>query len=83
MVDDGVPALDLQRTLAGAAGEDLETIRLFDAYRSEALGPARRSLAFRLRVRSPMRTLDESDLAEIRSRVVEAARDADGAELRS
>jgi len=39
-------------------------------------------LAFRARLRAPDRTLTEADVAEVRARVVQAARERHGAELR-
>jgi phenylalanyl-tRNA synthetase beta chain len=83
VVDESVPALALQSSLRSSLGADLESIRLFDVYRSDVLGPNRRSLAFRLRLRSAEGTLDEEDLARLRARAVDSARAAHGAELRS
>jgi phenylalanyl-tRNA synthetase beta chain len=86
VVDESVQALDLQRCIAGAAGDELEMIRLFDTYRSGSLGEANKSLAFRLRLRSTHRTLTEGkdgDLERIRSAAVDAAHRAYGAQLRA
>jgi len=41
VVDDDVPAGDVLRTLRTAGGDLLESIRLFDEFRSDALGRAR------------------------------------------
>ena len=49
MVPDEVPAGRVEATLAGAGGELLESVELFDVYRGESLGEGARSLAFRLR----------------------------------
>ncbi|HEV7861265.1 MAG TPA: phenylalanine--tRNA ligase subunit beta, partial [Acidimicrobiia bacterium] len=59
-VDESVPAgaaqrtlaAAAQRTLAAAAGDLLEDIRLFDVFRSEAIGANKKSLAFGLRFRA-------------------------------
>ncbi len=71
-VPDAVPAAAVQRTLATAGGGLLERVWLFDVYRSQQLGPGRRSLAFRLRFRAPDRTLDEANLAALRQQAIDA-----------
>lgn len=78
---DEVTAAQLAITLRQAGGELVEDVTLFDTYRGERLGAGRRSLAFRVRFRALDRTLDDSELAELRSRLIEAAAGA-GAELR-
>jgi phenylalanyl-tRNA synthetase beta chain len=83
VVDDNVPAVDLEATIARAAGELLEDIRLFDVFRSDALGPARVSLAFALRFRAPDRTLTDDEVGDVRRAVIDAAHAVHGAELRA
>jgi len=65
-----------------AVGEVLEDVRAFDDFRSDALGPGRRSLAFALRFRAPDRTLTDTDVAELRQRAIDAVTKAHGAQLR-
>ena len=57
-------------------------MRCFDEFRSEALGPGRRSLAFALRFRAPDRTLTDADIAELRQAAIDAVIAAHDAELR-
>ncbi|HZQ84460.1 MAG TPA: phenylalanine--tRNA ligase subunit beta [Acidimicrobiales bacterium] len=83
VVDDGVPAGDVEATLAEAAGELLESIELFDVYRGAQMGEGKRSLAYRLRFVSPERTLTDADVAEARQRAITAAEQAHGAVLRA
>jgi phenylalanyl-tRNA synthetase beta chain len=80
---DTVPAAAARATLRKAGGEILESVGLFDVYRGERLGGGRRSLAFRLRFRALDHTLDETELAAVRQRAIEAVRAAHGGELRS
>ena len=82
VVDETTPAADVQRALVDGAGELLEHIRLFDVYRSEALGEGRRSLTFTLRFRAPDRTLTEDEASEARESAVSAAAEKVGATLR-
>ena len=79
---DDVPAAHLEATVSEAAGDLAEAIALFDVWRDSSLGEGRRSLAFRVRLRSPERTLTDQEVAEVRDRVVAAASLAYGAELR-
>ncbi len=84
VVDDSVPAGDVERTLRAAAGPLLESLRLFDRYAdSERLGPGVRSLAFALRLRAPDRTLTLEEATAARDAAVAAAEQAHGARLRS
>jgi phenylalanyl-tRNA synthetase beta chain len=80
--DEGVAAADVVRTLRGAVGDVLEDVRPFDVFRSEALGPGRRSLAFALRFRAPDRTLTDADVGTLRQRAIDAVTEAHGGELR-
>ena len=50
-------------------------------YRGAALGDGRRSLAYRLRLQAPDRTLTDGDVADVRAKVTAAAAKL-GAELR-
>jgi phenylalanyl-tRNA synthetase beta chain len=82
VVDEAVPAGAAQRTLAAAAGDLLEDIRLFDVFRSDALGSGRKSLAFGLRFRAPDRTLTDEDVGALRQRCIDAMARQHGASLR-
>jgi phenylalanyl-tRNA synthetase beta chain len=82
VVAQDVAAGDVSATLRAAAGHLLEDVRLFDLFRSEALGGARKSLAFALRFRAPDHTLTDDEVGEIRRRCVEAVTRTHGAELR-
>jgi phenylalanyl-tRNA synthetase beta chain len=82
VVDEDVAAGDVAETLRGAAGDVLEEVRLFDVFRSDALGAGRKSLAFALRFRAPDRTLTDDEVGEIRQRCVDAAAREHRGELR-
>jgi phenylalanyl-tRNA synthetase beta chain len=82
VVDDAVPAVAIESQLRAAAGELLEAVRLFDVFRSDAVGANRRSVAFTLRFRAPDRTLTDAEVAELRRRCIDAVVHAHGAELR-
>ncbi len=82
VVDEDREADAVARTLRGAAGEVLEDLRLFDVFRSVALGERRKSLAFALRFRAPERTLTDEEVGAIRQRCIDAVRREHGGELR-
>lgn len=82
VVPEGVAAGDVQRTIRAAAGPALESVRLFDVFRSEALGAGRVSLAFSLRFRAADRTLTDEEVGALRGAVIDAVVAAHDAELR-
>ena len=82
VVADIVPAGDMVRTLREAGGELLESVSIFDSFRSDAIGPGRVSLAFRLRFRAPDRTLTDTEVAALRQRAIDAVVLGARAELR-
>ena len=82
VVDEAVPAGAAQRTLRHAAGELLEDVRLFDVFRSDALGSNKKSLAFGLRFRAPDRTLTDEEVGGLRQGCIDAMAREHGASLR-
>src|SRR5205823_5358044 len=82
VVDESAAAGAVAATLSAAAGDVLEEVRLFDVFRSDALGTGRKSLAFALRFRAPDRTLTDDEVGEIRRRCVDAVAREFHAELR-
>jgi phenylalanyl-tRNA synthetase beta chain len=82
VVDESVPAGDVQAALVAGAGELLEGVRLFDVYTGPQVGESRKSLAFALRFRAPDRTLTAQETAAARDAAVAAAAERTGAVLR-
>jgi phenylalanyl-tRNA synthetase beta chain len=71
-LDAAVAAGDVGRTIREAAGELLESVRVFDVYTGAPIPAGKKSLAFALRFRAPDRTLTEAETAEVRDRAVAA-----------
>jgi len=69
VVDDAVPAADVEAAVRKAGGDLLERLRLFDVYRGEQVGEGSKSLALRLEFRAPDRTLTEEEVVEVRARI--------------
>ena len=72
-VDDSVPAARVCEILAAAAGELLVQIHLFDVFRGASVSTGQRSLAYRLRLQAPDRTLTDEDVASVLAACVSAA----------
>ncbi|MEY2422664.1 MAG: phenylalanyl-tRNA synthetase beta chain [Acidimicrobiaceae bacterium] len=80
---DSVPAAALEGALRAAVGPLLARLDLFDVYRGSGVSPGTRSLAYRLRLQAPDRTLTDVEIAEVRGHAIRAVADATGATLRS
>ncbi len=83
VVDAAVPAAALDATIRGAAGELLCDVRLFDIYRGRPLGERERSLAFRLLLQAPDRTLTDEEIEAALEAVTAALAASHGAHLRA
>lgn len=82
VVDEQVPAADVEAALRAGAGESLESVVLFDVYRGEQVGHGRKSLAYRLTFRAVDRTLTTDEVSALRDRAVEEAATRTGASQR-
>ncbi len=72
VVGDAHPADAVEDTLRRAAGDLLESARLFDVYRGAGIDEGSRSLAYRLRFCSPERTLTDEEVRVLRAHCIEA-----------
>ena len=79
VVDEDVPASAVEAALREGAGALLESVRLFDVYTGDQVGPGRKSLAFALRFRAPDRTLTEAETTAAREAAVALAAQRVGA----
>lgn len=61
-VPETLAAADVRSHIEASAGKELESVELFDVYTGEGVSEASRSIAFRLRFRSPTRTLKDKDV---------------------
>jgi phenylalanyl-tRNA synthetase beta chain len=83
VVADDVPAADVAAALTAGAGALLEDVRLFDVYTGAQLGPGNKSLAYKLRLRAPDRTLTAAEATAARDAAVAEAARRTGAVLRA
>jgi phenylalanyl-tRNA synthetase beta chain len=82
VVLDEHPADLVADTLRVAAGELLESVRLFDVYRGPGIDEGARSLAYRLRFCAPDRTLTDEEVGSLRRACIGAVEKEFGAVLR-
>ena len=82
VVDESVPAEHVRAVVEQGAGELIETVELFDVYRSEQLGENKKSLAFSLLFRAGDRTLTDEEANAARLQAAELAKEKFGAEMR-
>jgi phenylalanyl-tRNA synthetase beta chain len=82
VVADEVEAAALVDVVLEAGAPELREARVFDVYRGDQVGEGRKSVAVRLSLQAPDRTLSDDDAAVVRERVVAALADRYGAELR-
>ncbi|SDS13655.1 phenylalanyl-tRNA synthetase beta subunit [Paenibacillaceae bacterium GAS479] len=81
-VDAGVPAAALAAVVREAAGELLESVKVFDVYTGEKLGEGRKSVALALVYRHPERTLTDDEVTAAHASAVSALEQSFSAELR-
>ncbi len=82
LVPDGVAATDVVGTMRKAGGPLLESVALFDVFRSDSLDSGVRSLAYRLRLRSRDATLTDAEVGEARLKIISAVQKHHNAPLR-
>jgi phenylalanyl-tRNA synthetase beta chain len=73
---------EVERSLAGAAGETLRSIELFDIYEGPGTPQGMKSLAYALQFQHAERTLAESEVADIQARMEAAVEKQCGGQLR-
>ena len=69
VVDQSVPAADVETAFRAGAGPLLTDIVLFDRFTGAQIGEGKISLAWRLTFTAPDRTLTDNDLVKIRPRI--------------
>ncbi len=83
VVDEEVTAAQLIEVIRTAGGALLGEVRLFDVYRGRQVPPGKKSLAFSLAFQAQDRTLTDAEVEREKRRLLEAASEHLGAQLRS
>jgi len=82
VVDEAMPAAEVQRAILDAGRPLVTQALLFDVYRGEQVGVGRKSLAYALTYQSPGKLLDEHDVAKLRERIIKLVQKQLNATLR-
>jgi len=82
IVDDSVTHEQVVSAIRAAGPPELTEVLLFDTFRSESMGPGKRSLAYTLEYRSGVRTLTDEEANAFHDKVKEALRSGLKAEIR-
>jgi phenylalanyl-tRNA synthetase beta chain len=82
IVEEAVPAAQVEAAIRAAGGALLASVTLFDVYRGEQIGAGRKSLAYSLTYQAPDRTLTDADVAKVRAKIVKRLQETMGAALR-
>ncbi len=83
IVDEDLPAEQVDRVIRQTAGAMLADLRLFDVFRGEQVGAGKKSLAYSLTYQAPDRTLTDQEVLKLRQRIIKRLEQAIGAKLRS
>jgi phenylalanyl-tRNA synthetase beta chain len=83
VVDETVPAGEVEAGLREGAGPLLESLTLFDVYRGDQVGSEHKSLAYRLTFRPRTGTMTTDEVSALRDAAVAAAAAATGAVQRT
>jgi phenylalanyl-tRNA synthetase beta chain len=83
VVDETVPAGEVEAMIIDAAKPLAQSARLFDVYRGEQLPAGKKSLAFEVTFSAPNRALGDGDLGKLRTRIAGTLQKRLKASLRS
>jgi phenylalanyl-tRNA synthetase beta chain len=82
IVDEDVPAGEMEEGIWEVAGELLQSVTLFDVFTGEQIGEGKKSVAYSLIYRASDRTLTDEEVNAVHERVVKYLEDVFGAKLR-
>ena len=83
VVAEDIPAAKISEVIRQAAGDLLESLSIFDVFRSEGLGQGLKSVAFSLTLRANDRTLTGEEIRVLRESVIAAVEQSVAGKLRS
>lgn len=83
VVDESLPAGQVEAMIAQTGGNLLADIALFDVFRGDKIGAGKKSLAYQLTYQHPERTLTDDEVAKLRERIVRRVSQELGAQLRT
>ena len=78
-----MPASQVEGLIRQTGGKAVSSVRLFDVYRGDQIGPGKKSLAYSLAYQAPDKTLTDAEAASVRNKIVRRLEQEVGAKLRS
>ncbi len=82
VVDDAVPAAQVEALIRQTGGKMVTSVRLFDVFRGEQIGRGKKSLAYSLTYQAD-KTLTDDEVATVRNKIVQRLQRELGAVLRT
>ncbi len=82
VVNETIKAGDIQQTIKQCCGKFFNDIELFDIYRNKQILGDKKSLAYRIKLSSYEKTLEEEEIIKIINKIIKRLEDLFGAELR-
>ncbi|MES2217252.1 MAG: phenylalanine--tRNA ligase subunit beta [Pseudomonadota bacterium] len=82
LLDQSVPALEIQDTIREQSGELLKNIDIFDVYQGKGIPAGQKSIALSLTLQHSSRTLIDEEVAKLMERIIVALKERFNAELR-
>ncbi|MGQ9814404.1 MAG: phenylalanine--tRNA ligase subunit beta, partial [Candidatus Roseilinea sp.] len=70
IVEESLPAENVERAIRAAGGNLLSDTRLFDVFRGEQIGAGKKSLAYALTYRAADRTLTNKEAEKVRNKII-------------
>ena len=83
VVNEDVPAAQVEQTIRRAGGNLLRNVSLFDVYHGEQLGNGKKSLAYALTYQAEDRTLTNADIEKPRNKIIRALESQLGGAIRA
>jgi phenylalanyl-tRNA synthetase beta chain len=83
VLDENLPAARVEELIRQTGGKLLSGLQLFDLFRSDALGEGKVSLAYRLTYQAADRTLTDSEVNQVRNKIIKRLEQELGVKLRS
>jgi phenylalanyl-tRNA synthetase beta chain len=81
IIDDRVLSFDIEKKFKNI--ENVEKVNLFDVYQGKQIEEGKKSMAYRLILRSKDRTLDEKDITKTMNQIIECLKNDFNTEIRS
>ena len=82
VVDESVPAGDIQASASKAGGKILQNVDIFDIFTGNQVAPGKKSVALSLTFQSPERTLTDQDTEKAWNKILKTLQHSYNAELR-